>query len=132
MANCLNRRDQMVYSIFQNRAPWGITFLFKRFHGERKCLLGFPTMTTNSFKIPIVQKFENIFTYIFFCIGIYSLFRSISKIHDEKNNLKHKFIHFMHMLTLKKCLHFSKNNIHEWKHSWSKDKQKLPLVDPLS
>ena len=40
LACCLSRQDQKVYSIFQNRAPWGTTFLFKRFHGERKCLLG--------------------------------------------------------------------------------------------
>ena len=39
-ADCLSRRDEKVYSIFQNRAPWGTTFLFKWFHSERKCLLG--------------------------------------------------------------------------------------------
>ena len=41
MANCLRRRDQMVYSIFQNHAPWGTThfFLSKWFHSERNCLL---------------------------------------------------------------------------------------------
>ena len=94
-ANWLSRHDQKVYSIFQNRAPWGTTFLFKRFHGEKKCLLGFPTMATNSFRIPIVQKFENIFThifFIFFCIGIYFLFRSINKIHDDKMRLKQVYL----------------------------------------
>ena len=40
-------------------------FLFKWFQGENECLLEFPTMTTNSFRIPIVKKFENIFTHIF-------------------------------------------------------------------
>ena len=37
MANCLNRRDQMVYSIFQNHAPRG-TKVFKRFQSGRKYL----------------------------------------------------------------------------------------------
>ena len=37
-ANCLSRRDQKVYSIFQNRAPRG-TKVFRRFQSGRKCLL---------------------------------------------------------------------------------------------
>ena len=38
-ANCLSRRDQKVYSIFENRASWG-TKVFRRFQSGRKCLLG--------------------------------------------------------------------------------------------
>ena len=64
MANCLRMRDQNVYLIFQNRAPRG-TKVFKRFQSGRKYLLGLPTITTNSFRIPVVQKFENISTRIF-------------------------------------------------------------------
>ena len=39
-------------------------------------------MITNHFEIPVVQNLE---TFSFFCTGIYSLFRSICKIHDNKN-----------------------------------------------
>ena len=118
-ANCLSRRDQKVYSIFQNRAPWGTIFLFKRFHGERKCLSRFLIMTTNSFRIPIVQKFENIFThifFIFFCIGIYSLFRSINKIHDDKRSLEQVYS-FHANANIKAKFIFFKKCIHKWKHS---------------
>ena len=74
MANCLRKRDQNVYSIFSKSCPLGHQgFLFKWFQGENECLLEFPTMTTNSFRIPIVQKFENIFAHIFlfsFALGL--------------------------------------------------------------
>ena len=33
---------------------------------------------------------------------------------------------------IKVAFTFLKKHIHEWKHSWSKDKQELPLVDHLS
>ena len=71
-------------------------------------------MTTNSFRIPVVQKFENILTHIFsfsFALGFIFFFRSINKIHDDKMclkqvysfhanaNIKAKFTFF------KKCIH---------------------------
>ena len=55
-----------------------------------------------------IWKHFHLLFFIFFWIGIYSLFRSINKIHDDKN-VKNKFIHFMQMLTSKQCLHLSKS-----------------------
>ena len=112
-ANCLSRHDQKVYSIFQNRAPWGTTFLFKRFHDERKCLLGYPTMTTD-FSGFLLFKNLKTFSIIFFLFGIYSLLETWTKSTMTKRvqnksipanaNIKAKFTFF------KKC-------IHKWKHS---------------
>ena len=118
MANCLRRRDQMVYSIFQNRAPWGTTFfLFKWFHSERKCLLRWVHYQLQS---PILSKspsFQNlkIFSPIFFC-WIYSLFRSINKIHDDKIS-ETQVLSFHAYANIKQCLHISKvcENIHDQK-----------------
>ena len=79
MANCLNRRDQMVYSIFFKIVPLGAPrfFLFRRSHSERECLLRLPTMTTNSFRIPVVQKLRT-FSPIFFHWDLFSPFLKAS------------------------------------------------------
>ena len=93
MAKCLSRRDQMVYSIFQKLCPLGHQgFLFKWFQGENECLLGLPTMTTNSFENPITKNLETFF-YHFFCadfmiVTFIPLFRNVNKIHNDKRRPK--------------------------------------------
>ena len=87
-------------------------------------------MITNSFKILITKNLE---TYcIDFTITTFILFfRNISKIHNDKKGPKQVYS-FHANADIKTVFTFLKKYIHEWKHSWSKDKQKLPLVDPLS
>ena len=92
MANCLRRCDQMVYSIFSKSCLSG-HHDFQKISKWKKAFIkmgSLPTVITNSFRIPVVQKFENIFTHIFIfsCTGIYSLFISNNKIHDDKMRLK--------------------------------------------
>ena len=132
MANCLRRRDQMVYSIFSKSCLSGHQG-FQKISKWKKVFIkmdSLPTVITNSFRIPVVQKFENIFTHIFIfsCTRIYSLFISNNKIHDDKMRLKQVYS-FHTNADIKVKFTFFKS---VWKHSWSKDKQKLPLVDPLS
>ena len=53
------------------------------------------------------------------------------KISNDKN-VQNK-VHLFHAnADIKAVFTFLKKHIHEWKHSWSKDKKELPLVDPLS
>ena len=121
MADCLSRRDQMVYSIFEKLCPSGHQdFLFKWFQGENECLLGLPTMTTNSFENPINKNLRTFFI-IFFALTLWSWhlfsFLEMSTKFIMTKGVQNKFIHFMQMLTSKQSLHFSKNaftneNIH--------------------
>ena len=77
-----------------------------------------------------IWKHFHPYFFIFFCTGIYSLFRSINKIHDDKRRLKQVYSFHVNA-DIKVKFTFFKKCIRKWKHSWSKDKQKLPLVDPL-
>ena len=122
MANCLSRRDQNVYSIFQNRAPRD-TKGFQKIPKWKKVFVKMDwllTMITNHFEIPIVQNLE---TFLFFLHWLYDheiyslFFFNIDKIQTDKDVWNQKFIHFMQMLTLKQSLHLSKvyENIHDQK-----------------
>ena len=121
MANYLNRRDQNIHLVFKRMCPIEHQdLLFKWFQGENECLLGLPTMITNSFENPITKNLETFFLS-FFCtdfmiMTFIPLFRNVNKIHNDKG-VQNKFIHFMQMLTSKQSLHFSKSaftneNIH--------------------
>ena len=67
MANCLRRRDQMVYSIFFKIVPLG-DHIFQKIPKWKKVFIkmgSLPTVITNSFRILVIQKFENIFNHNF-------------------------------------------------------------------
>ena len=135
MANCLSRRDQNVYSIFQNHAPRG-TKIFQKIPKWKKVFIKMcwlPTVITNSFRIPVVQKFENIFSHIFsfpFALG-FILFLLVSTKFMMTKNVQNKVYSFHANVDIKVKFTFLKKCIRKWKHPWSKDKQKLPLVDPF-
>ena len=87
---------------------------------------------TNSFRIQN-QTFEQHFHFLLWLYDheIYLFFRNISEIQNDK--MFETQVHLFHAhANIKARFTFLKKHIHEWKHSWSKDKQKLPLVDPLS
>ena len=119
MANCLSKRDQMVYSIFSKIVPLGHQgFLFKWFQGENECLLGLPTMTTNFFENPITKNLEIFFFYHhFFCtdftiMTFIPLFQNISKIHNDKRRPKQVYS-FHANADIKVMFTFLKKYIHE-------------------
>ena len=67
MASCLSKHDQMVYSIFQNRAPQGVKF-FQMISKWMKVFIKMDwllTMITNPFEISIVQNLK-IFSFFHF------------------------------------------------------------------
>ena len=106
MANCLRRRDQNIYLIFQNCAPWG-TKTFKRFPSGRSIYQ--KELTTNndhqSFRNLRCPKLGNIF--IFFYTEIYSLFRVSAKFMMTKG-VQNKSVRFTHMLTSSNVYIFQK------------------------
>ena len=66
MASCLSRHDQMVYSIFQNRAPRGVKFFFSNDSKVKESIYQDGLTTNNdhqSFRNPRYSKFENIFIF---------------------------------------------------------------------
>ena len=75
-----------------------------------------PTVITNSFRTPVVQKLENIFNHIFFffCIGIYSFLEAWTKFTMTKR-VQNKSIHAN--ANIKAKFTFFKKYIHKWKHS---------------
>ena len=90
-----------------------------------------PTVITNSFRIPVVQKFENIFTHIFsfyFALG-FILFLEVSVKFMMKKISETQVPSFHAYVDIKQRLYISK--VHENTHD-QKTKKKLPLVDPLS
>ena len=74
-ANCLSRRDQKVYSVFSKSCPSGHQS-FQQIPKWKKVLVEMgllPTVITNSFRILVIQKFENIFNHNFllsFALGL--------------------------------------------------------------
>ena len=90
MANCLSRRDQNVYSIFQNRAPRG-TKGFQKTPKWKKVFIKMDwllTMITNHFEIPVVQNLKtfSFFLHWLYDHEIYSLFFfNIGKIQNDKD-----------------------------------------------
>ena len=75
MANYLSRHDQKVHLIFQKLCFSGHqSLLFKWFQNEKGVFIEMdllPTVITNSFKIPVIQKFENISTHIFVTLDLF-------------------------------------------------------------
>ena len=95
MASCLSRHDQVVYSIFQNRAPRGVKFFSN--DSKVKESIYQDGLTTNndhqSFRTPRYSKLGNIF--IFYLHFFYLLFKI--KHHPtsrKKQNEKLFFIFF--------------------------------------
>ena len=118
MANCLRRRDQMVYSIFSKSCLSGHQG-FQKISKWKKVFIemgSLPTVITNSFRIPVFQKFENIFIHIFSFSFALRFFRSINKIHDDKRRLKQVYL-FHTNANIKAKFTFFKKCIHKWKHS---------------
>ena len=108
MTNCLRMRDQMVYLIFsesclsrhqgfQKIPKWKKVFV------KTDWLL---TMITNHFEIPVVQNLET-FLFYFFALG-FILFLEVSAKFMMTKYLKHKFLHFTHMLTSSNVYIFQK------------------------
>ena len=102
--------------------------LFKWFQGENECLLGLPTMTTNSFE----NLFKNLETFLFiifsfsFALG-FILFLEVSTKFMMTKISKTQVHSFHAHADIKQCLHISKV------HSRMKIfKTKLPLVNLLS
>ena len=65
--------------------------LFEWFQGENECLLGLPTMTTNSFENPITKNLETFFYFFgtdFTIMTFIPLFKNINKIHNDKRRPK--------------------------------------------
>ena len=117
MANCLRRRDQMVYSIF-SKSCLSRHQGFQKISKWKKVFIeigSLPTVITNSFRIPVVQKFENIFTHIFSFSFALGFFRSINKIYDDKRHLKQVYS-FHTNADIKIKFTFFKKCIRKWKH----------------
>ena len=110
MASCLSRHDQMVYSIFQNRAPRGIKF-FQMTPKWRKVFIKMDwllTMITNPFEIPIIQNLETFFFSFFYSKQNTILFR-------DKNKMINYFLYFFfknskHIFCFDKSQFFSNLN----------------------
>ena len=91
-ANCLSRRDQKVYSIFQNRAPWGTKVFYS--NGSRWKWV-FVRITNNDhqfFRRSYYQKLGDIFSYHFYVdfmiVTFIPFFRNVNKIHNDKRHSK--------------------------------------------
>ena len=121
MASRLSRRDQKVHLIFQkNYAPQGIKVSFSNGFKTKGSVYrdGFITISNHQF---FQDPKSNIFIFLlwFYDHEIYSFLETSTRCKMTKC-LKHKSIYFMHMLTLKQGLHFSKSiftneNIHDQK-----------------
>ena len=85
--------------------------LFKWFQCENECLLGLPTMTTNSFENPIIKNLETFF-FDFTIMTFIPLFRNISKIHNDKRRPKQVYS-FHANADIKVMFTFLKKHIHE-------------------
>ena len=136
MASCQSRHEQKVYSIFSKSCPLGHQN-FQKILKWKKVFIkmgSLPTVTTNSFRILVIRKFENIFTHIFsifFGIGIYSFFRSINKTRDNKRHPKQVYL-FHANADIKAKFYIFQEKHSQMKTFITEDRQKLPLVDPLS
>ena len=135
MASCLSWHDQKFIRFSKSCLLGRQGFLFKRFQSGEECLSRWVITNSNHqfFQDPHCSKFENIFTHIFsfsFALGFILFLEATTKFMMTKG-VQNKYIHFIHMLTSSNVYIFQKC-IFKWKHLWSKYKQKLPLVDPLS
>ena len=128
MANCLRRRDQMVYSIFFKIVPLGAPRLSKDSKVEESiCQDGLTTNNDHqSFRNPRCPKLGNIF---FFFALRFILFLEVSAKFMITKISEIQVPSFHAYADIKQCLHISK--VYENTHDL-KDTQKLPLVDPLS
>ena len=97
MADCLSRRDQKVYSIFSKSYLSGHQD-FQKIPKWKKVFIkmgSLPIVITNSFRILVIQKFENIFNHNFllsFALGFVLFLFSNNKIHDDKRRLKQVYL----------------------------------------
>ena len=114
MANYLDRRGQNIYLVFKRMCPMEHQgLLFKWFQGENECLLGLPTMTTNSF-----DYYQNLETFFYFfgtdftIMTFIPLFRNISKIHNDKRRPKQVYS-FHANVDIKAMFTFLTKHIHE-------------------
>ena len=129
-ANCLSRHDQKVYSIFKI-VPLGVPHFYSSDFTMKGSVYPISNNDHQFFQDSYCSKIWKHFHpyfFIFFCTEIYSPFRSINKIHDDKRHLKQVYS-FHANADIKVKFTFFKKCIRKWKYSWSKDKQKLPLVD---
>ena len=116
---CLRRCDQMVYSIF-SKSCLSRHQGFQKIPKWKKVFIkmgSLPTVITNSFRIPVVQKLENIFNHIFsfsFALGIILFLEASTKFMMTKS-VQNKSIHVN--ANIKVMFTFLKKHIHEWKHS---------------
>ena len=96
-----------------------------------------PTVITNSFKILVVKKFENIFTHIFlsfaFALGFILFLEVLAKLMMTK--ISKTQVHSFHAhADIKQCLHISKVHL-EMKELMNKSKKIAPswyyILTPL-
>ena len=127
MASCLSRHDQMVYSIFQNRAPQDVKFFSN--DSKVKESIYQDGLTTNndhqSFQNPHYSKFGNIFIFFLFKIKHHP---SSRKKPNEKlffSVFFHKFKTLFFVLTRVKFFVIKFINTKTWKHSFQLFLQKI-------
>ena len=107
-ANCLSRRDQKVYSIFQNRAPWGTKAFYSKCSRWKWVFVKITNNDHQFFREFYYQKLGNIFFLSFFSLTLWSRhlfpFLEMSTKFIMTKGVQNKFIHFMQMLTSKQSL----------------------------
>ena len=133
MASCLSRRDLKIHSIFKNvfiGAPRPFIQMVSKWKGVFIEMDLLPTVIINSFKIQN-QTFERHFHFFSWLYDheIYSFLETSARFIMTKVSETQVYSFHAHADIIRVSTFFKKH-IHEWKHSWSKDKQKLSLVDP--
>ena len=134
LPNYLSRRDQFDFQKCARRSTK--VFYSNGFKTKGSVYWGgFITNTNHQFFREFIQKLGNIFIHHFFLtLWTWNLFPSLEiSTKFVMTKVLETQVHSFHAhADIKIVFTFLKKHIHEWKHSWSKDKQKLPLVDPLS
>ena len=126
MANCLSRRDQKVHLLFSKIVPYrGTKVSYSNGFKTKGSVYrdGFITNSNHQFfqdpKSNIWTTFS-FFTLTFLIMKLF-IFRNINEIHNDK--IFETQVHlFQAHANIKARFTFLKKHIHEWKHSWSKDK----------
>ena len=134
MANYLSRSDQKVHLIFQNYAPRGTKVScsngFKRKGSVYRD--GFITNSNHQFFQDPKSNIWTTFSFFFIWLydhEIYSFLETSARF--IMTRVSETQVDFIHMLTSKQCLYFSKSTFTSAKILEQKTKR-LPLVDPLS
>ena len=139
MANCLSRRDQKIHLIFKI-VPIEAPRSFIQVVSKRNGVFYQDEFITNSnhqfFQDPKSNIWKTFsFSSFFFALTLWSwnLFLLETSARFIMTKVSETQVHSFHAhADIKAVFTFLKKHIHEWKHSWSRDKQKLLLVDPLS